>query len=98
MCEDSAELGGFRVPRGCVREYQGAMVAQCTIDHLAPDDGRVREFLASRYGSVHKDGAVLRVQVPGLGTLQVLRDGNRAQFTAIAAEAPPAVDTSATQG
>ncbi len=86
------------MPRGCVRAYQGALVAQCTVEHLRPGGLAVREFLASRYAQVQHDGSVLRVQSPVLGTLQVLLDGNSAQFTAIGRETALPVDTSPTQG
>jgi len=86
------------VPRGCVRIYQGGLVAQCTLDHLAPGGLVVREFLTSRYDRVHAEGAALRVDSHAAGTLYVVLDGNSAMFTAIGREVPLAVDTSPPQG
>lgn len=97
LCEDRQLLHGFRVPMGCARRYIGVNVGLCTLGGQDISGIGVREFLASRYPQLQTPAAdTLRTIGATGGMLQVIFVGNSAQFTAVRAELPLAVDNTGT--
>ncbi|MSQ83196.1 MAG: hypothetical protein EXR77_09845 [Myxococcales bacterium] len=93
LCEDRQLLHGFRVPMGCARRYMGVNVELCTLGGQDISGIAVREFLASRYPQLQAPAAnTLQTVGATGGMLQVIFVGNSAQFTAVRAELPLAVD------
>jgi hypothetical protein len=88
LCEDTASLAGFRVPRDCHRHHQGRYVSVCTVTAPAMAS-LVEEFVTSRYPAVQRrDDGTMHVRTSA-GSLQVVIRGDRAVFTAVPATGLP---------
>lgn len=85
LCEDPQTLGGFRVPLGCNRTYDGRYTKICAVSGIRPPHA-LAEFLTSRY-SAAVDRESWLVQQPGLGELRVYLRGEVAEFVAMPAQA-----------
>ena len=97
LCEDPVLLNGFRVPRGCVVTHRGRWLSQCELHDIAPDGMQLREFVATRYGTVRwQSPGVLWAEDPKLGTLQATILGNHAHIAVIPAAVGSALDTTPT--
>jgi hypothetical protein len=91
LCEDTASLAGFRVPRDCHRHHQGRYVSVCTVSAPAMAS-LVQEFVASRYPAVQRrDDGTMHVRTAA-ASLQVVIRGDRAVFTAVPATGLPLAD------
>lgn len=87
LCEDPQPLGGFRVPLGCVRGYDGGYTKTCTVRGLRPVASLV-EFLASRYAA-QRQGDSWWIDQAGVGAMRVQLRGETAEFIAMPAAITP---------
>lgn len=83
LCEDPQLLGGFRVPLGCVRGYDGGYTKTCTVRGLRPV-ASLAEFLASRYAA-QRQGDSWWIDQAGVGAMRVQLRGETAEFIAMPA-------------
>ena len=88
MCEDPVLMGGFRVPLGCNRTYDGRYAKTCIVSGIRPP-AQLSEFLTGRY-RVEVDGESWVVVLPSGGQLRVFLRGEVAEFVAMPAAATAA--------
>lgn len=84
LCEDPQTLGGFRVPLGCNRTYDGRYTKICAVSGVRPPQA-LAEFLTSRYAAAIDRESWL-VEQPNVGQLRVFLRGEVAEFVAMPAQ------------